>query len=65
MGVKGFDLQSDLTSHAVVGRLATIKAFYKIKAKAIANAVKSAKSFMTNVAESFFGCEDELCLMAA
>ena len=65
MGVKGFDLRSELTSHAVVEYLATIKGIYKLNAKVITNAVKSVKSFVTNVAESMFACEDELCLMAA
>jgi len=56
----------DTSFHAAVGLLAAIKADQNTNAKAkIANAVKSVKSFMTNVAESFFGCEDELCLMAA
>jgi hypothetical protein len=56
----------DTSFHAAVGLLAAIKAGQNTNAKAkIANAVKSVKSFMTNVAESFFGCEDELCLMAA
>ena len=51
--------------HVVVDHLATLKGDRKTKAKAIANAVNAVKSFVTNAAESFFGCEDELCLMAA
>ena len=55
----------DTSFHAVVGRAATIILDSKLNAKAIANAVKSVKSFVTNMAENLFASEDELCLMAA
>lgn len=51
--------------HVVVDHLATLKGDRNINAKAITNAVNAVKSFVTNMAESFFGNEDELCLMAA